>query len=398
MMTLAACSSSGTGVPANGAGASSGGSGLAAPQARGSANYYAPNVSRACAVATRPNEAACLALIRTDVGFNSTPNGYGPSQLRAAYNLPSTKDGKGQIIAVVDAYDDPNAASDLAVYRSQFGLPACNSSNPCFEKVNEEGQQSGYPSPNSGWAVEESLDVDMASAICPNCTVVLVEANSAYLNDLGKSVDTAVNVIKANVVSNSYIGYKAHGIAGSQFYEHPGHIITAAGGDSGYKIGEPAGFPEVVSVGGTSLFSATTSRGYSESVWRGTGSGCVLTRHKPAWQTNKSCAWRAMNDVSAIADPNTGVAVYDTYGQGGWGVIGGTSVASPIIASVYALAGNASKMHAAESLYAKGASLFDVTTGSNGTKCDKSHPILCTAGPGWDGPTGNGTPNGVSAF
>lgn len=394
MMTLAACGSSG--VPATSGGTSSSSGGENAPPARGSAYYYAPNVRRACAVALAPDTMGCLALVRTDVP-TTTPAGYGPSDLQSAYNLPSTTAGQGQTVAVVDAYDDPNAATDLATYRSTFGLPPCGSSGSCFQKVNEEGQASNYPAPNSGWALEESLDVDMVSAICPQCHIVLVEATSNYLSDLGKSVNTAVSVMHADAVSNSYIGYNAHGRGGRLFYEHPGHIITAAGGDSGYKVGEPAGFPTVVAVGGTALVRTTTGRGWNETVWGGTGSGCVLTRTKPKWQAHDGCAWRSMNDVAADASPGTGVAYYDTYDHGGWGVVGGTSVASPIIASVYALAGNEKQMHAAESLYAQGASLYDVTSGSNGN-CKPAHKILCNAEPGWDGPTGNGTPNGISAF
>jgi subtilase family serine protease len=399
MMSLAACGGNG-GVPAAGgsssAGGASGANAFTAP-VRGSAFYYAPNVRRACAVAQKPDEMACLALVRTDVPA-TTPAGYGPSDLQSAYNLPSTTDGQGQTVAVVDAYDNPNAESDLAVYRSTYGLPACGSSNSCFRKVNELGETSNYPTPNSGWALEESLDVDMVSAICPKCHIVLVEANTNSGLDLGKSVNTAADVIHADAISNSYIGYHAHSKGGRLFYEHPGHIITAAGGDDGYKIGEPAGFPTVVAVGGTQLTRTTTGRMWAEVVWAGTGSGCVLTRTKPKWQGRDACSWRSMNDVAADAAPGTGVAYYDTYDHDGWGVVGGTSVASPIIASVYALAGNEKRMHAAESLYAQGASLYDVTSGSNGTKCKASHHILCNAGPGWDGPTGNGTPNGISAF
>lgn len=391
LLTVAACGGAGT------AGVSPIAGGGPNPQLlRQGAQYgYASNAVRACPASGKPDIAECLALIRTDA--KAVPNilGYTPSDLQSAYNLPSTKDGKGQIIAVVDAYDDPNAASDLATYRSEFGLPACNTSNPCFEKVNEEGKQSNYPQGSPDWGVEESLDVDMASAICPNCTVILVEANSNYLSDLGKSVDTAANVLKANVVSNSYIGYHAHGPVGAKYYIHHGHIIVAAAGDDGYKVGEPAGFPSVVAVGGTSLVHSSGSRGWSETVWQGSGSGCVLDRPRPSWQQNKACKWRTMNDVAAVADPNTGVAVYDSYDEPGWIQIGGTSVASPIIASVYALAGNAAKLDAAESLYASGASLYDVTSGFDGN-C--KHKLLCNAEKGYDGPTGNGTPNGVSAF
>lgn len=387
LIALAACGGNANGVPA-------GTSGSAGGAVHGAARYSA-NTVRACAPTKNPDMAFCLALMRTDVGGGPLVQGFGPSDLQSAYSLPSSTAGTGQIVAVVDAYDDPNAASDLAVYRSNFGLPACNTSNPCFEKVNEKGQQSNYPQANSGWAVEESLDVDMVSAICPNCKVVLVEASSAYLYDLGQSVNTAVKIIGAGAVSNSYIGYGARGPVGGRYYHHPYNIITAAAGDDGYKVGEPAGWRDVVAVGGTSLFHSSGSRGWSETVWPGTGSGCEFLRPKPTWQTDKGCKGRTMNDVAAVADPSTGVAVYDTYGEGGWIVLGGTSVASPIIASIYALAGNTNKQTYAKSLYATGASLWDVTSGSNGT-C--KHTYLCTAGPGYDGPTGNGTPNGISAF
>ena len=390
MISLTACA--GNGVPAVSSG--NGLNGAQTAPARGSAYYYAPNVRRACAVATALNEMACLALERTDVPATA-PAGYGPSDLQSAYNLPSTTAGKGQIVAVVDAYDDPNAESDLAMYRSTFSLPACGSSNACFQKVNQAGQASNYPTANSGWATEESLDVDMVSAICPNCKIVLVEAKNNNSLNLARSVDTAVNIMKANVVSNSYIGYGADGPGDNVFYRHPGHIIVAAGGDEGYGVGEPAGFNDVVAVGGTALSRATTSRGWTEAAWAGTGSGCVTSRKKMVWQGKDGCKWRAMNDVAADAAPSTGVAIYDTYDHGGWGVEGGTSVASPIIGSVYALAGNEKTLHSSQSLYAKGASLYDVTIGSNGS-C--SIAVLCTAGPGWDGPTGNGTPNGVTAF
>ena len=374
---------------------------IAAP-APGNPFYYARNVRRACPVAQAPDEMECLALVRTDIPATkpgSTPKGYGPSDIQSAYNLPSATAGSGQIVAIVDAFDNPNEENDLAVYRSTYGLPPCGSSDSCFQKVNEQGQAYDYPPPDQSWGLEESLDVDMVSAACPKCRIVLVEANSSLIADMGKSVDTAVSVMHANVVSNSYIHYNVRGTKGRQFYVHPGRIITAAAGDEGYKVGEPAGFESVVSVGGTALTKTTTGRKWSEAVWGGTGSGCVLSRPKPAWQTNHACKYRAMNDVAAIAAPYTGVAFYDTYNYDGWQVGGGTSTATPIIASVYALAGNETKLHAAESLYAKGASLYDVTSGQNGMKCaTHHHPRLCAAAPGWDGPTGNGTPNGIGAF
>ena len=388
---LAACGGNNGSVP-SGATTS-----YAHPAARGGAYAYPyqPNVSRACPAIVRDGYAECLALVRTDVGGGPDVSGKTPANLQSAYNLPSASDGSGQTVAVVNAYDDPNAETDLATYRAEFGLPACGSSNACFQKVNEEGQASNYPTANSGWALEESLDEDMVSAICPNCKVVLVEANSNSLLDLGKSVDTAVKIMGASVVSNSYGAPKDKYGIGGRFYHHPGHVIVASAGDSGYKVAMPAGFPFVVAVGGTTLVTSTDSRGWSETVWSGTGSGCVLTRPKPSWQTDKGCHWRTMNDVSADANPSTGVAVYDTYNEGGWIVVGGTSVSSPLVASIYALAGNASSENAAESLYQSGASLFDVTSGSNGT-CHRTY--LCTAEPGYDGPTGNGTPNGITAF
>jgi subtilase family serine protease len=358
------------------------------------AQHVSPNVVRACPDTRVPGTAHCLALIRTDNAASRTVAGYGPSDLQSAYSLPSSTNGSGQTIAIVDAYDDPNAAADLNVYRSYFGLPACDSSNQCFAKVNERGEQGNYPPPDSGWAVEESLDVDMASATCPNCKIVLVEGDSATMRDLGKSVNEAVK-LGANVVSNSYINYNGRSPAGSRYYDHPGTIITAGGGDSGYKVGLPAGFTSVIAVGGTTLTKGGGSRGWSETAWGGTGSGCEIRFKMPKWQTHKGCRGRAMDDVAAVADPGTGVAVYDSYPSGGWFTVGGTSVATPIIAGVYALAANEGQQNYSKSLYAKGAPLWDVTSGSDG-HC--KHTFLCTAGPGYDGPTGNGTPHGIGAF
>ncbi|EFH81837.1 S53 family peptidase [Ktedonobacter racemifer] len=325
----------------------------------------------------------------------SSPSGYNPADLQSAYKLPSASAGSGQTVAIVDAYDDPNAESDLAVYRSQFGLPACTTANGCFRKVNQTGGTK-YPRANSGWAEEISLDLDMVSAICPNCHILLVEASSASFTNLGTAVNTAVN-LGANTVSNSYGGSESSGeTAYASFYNHPGHIITASSGDSGYGAQVPAAYNTVVAVGGTSLSKSSNSRGWSETAWNGAGSGCSAYISKPSWQKDTGCSRRTIADVSAVADPNTGVSVYDTYGNvGGWLVFGGTSVSSPIIASVYALAGNASSVNAASSLYSHTGNLFDVTSGSNGS-CGGSY--LCTAGTGYDGPTGLGTPNGTGAF
>jgi Ricin-type beta-trefoil lectin domain/IPT/TIG domain len=370
-----------------------------------------PDYKAACTTHPAPGYAACLALIRTNVPSHKgvspfvTPSGYGPAQLQAAYNLPSSTAGSGATVALVDAYDDPNAEADLAVYRSQYGLPACTTTNGCFQKVNENGQASPLPPtepPGDDWATEESLDIDMVSAACPLCHIDLVEADSNSLTDLGTAVDAAV-ALGAQYVSNSYGAGDFSGEASDDvYYNHPGVAVTASAGDSGYGVSYPAASPDVVAVGGTSLNS--TGSGYTETVWgssaggEGTGSGCSGYEAKPSWQADSGCTDRTDNDVAAVADPNTGVAIYDTYDQGGWLVVGGTSASSPLVASVYALAGlPSSGSYPAQYVYEQhnASNINDVTSGANGT-CTPAY--LCTGEVGYDGPTGWGTPNGVSAF
>jgi subtilase family serine protease len=342
-------------------------------------------------------EARCHSWVR--VGPDGKPSGgggpagYNPADLQAAYALPSGTAGAGQTVGIVDAYDDPNAERDLAVYRSHFGLPPCTTANGCFRKVNQTGGTS-YPRGNSGWASEISLDLDMASAICPNCHILLVEATSASFADLSAAVDEAA-ALGATVISNSYGGAEyANEVNDQSHYNHPGIAITVSSGDSGFGVQFPAASQYVTAVGGTSL--AKSGSTFSETAWSGAGSGCSAFVSKPTWQVDAGCSRRTVADASAVADPNTGVSVYDTYHASGWLVFGGTSVASPIIASVYALAGNAGSANYGSSSYsAPAASLHDVTSGSNGS-CGGSY--LCTAGPGYDGPTGNGTPNGTGAF
>lgn len=368
---------------------------------------------RACAVTRVPGHDACMVLIRTNVPQHAqsplAPNaapvgvGYGPSSLQSAYVLPSSTAGSGQTVAVVDAMDDPNAASDLATYRSSWGLPACGSG--CFSKVNQNGAASPLPAAagTSGWDVEESLDIDMVSAICPLCHIILVESNSATTLNLGTAVNSAVS-LGATYVSNSYGGSEStsDNSFDTSYYNHPGKAIVASAGDSGYGVSYPAASADVVSVGGTSLSTSTNSRGWTERVWgssaggEGTGSGCSADSSKPSWQADTGCSRRTDNDVSAVADPNTGVAVYDTYSQGGWLEVGGTSASSPIIASVFALAGTpAAGTYPASYIYAHTSNLFDVTSGADGS-CSPAY--LCTGEVGYDGPTGWGTPNGLTAF
>jgi subtilase family serine protease len=357
--------------------------------------------ARVCPGPAALGTALCHALVIVDnaghPAVNSNPSGYGPADLQSAYALASASagNGGGKTIAIVDAYDDPNAEADLAVYRSHFGLPACTTANGCFRKVNQNGGTS-YPRGDAGWGQEISLDLDMASAICPNCKILLVEASSTSFANLAAAVDRAATM-GATAISNSYGGGEYSGeVSDQSHYNHPGIAITVSSGDNGYGVEFPAASQYVTAVGGTSLKKASNSRGWTETVWNGAGSGCSAYVTKPSWQTDASCSNRTVADVSAIADPNTGVAVYDTYrqrGGGGWMVFGGTSVASPIIAGVYALAGNT--VTSGSYPYSHASALNDETSGSNGS-CGGSY--LCTGIGGYDGPTGLGTPNGVSAF
>ena len=321
-----------------------------------------------------------------------TPAGYGPADIRSAYNLTTSST---KTVAIVDAYDDPTAEADLATYRSRFGLTACTTANGCFKKVNQTGG-TAYPRKDGGWAQEISLDLDMVSAACPTCHILLVEAKTSSLANLGAGVNYAANAPGVVAISNSYGGGDS---AETAAYNHPGIAITASTGDSGYGVQSPASFPHVIAVGGTALTKASgTSRGWQESAWSGAGSGCSTINPKPTWQTAVTqCAHKASADVSAVADPNTGVAVYDStayQGYVGWLVFGGTSASSPIVASVYALSGNTAG-YPASYTWSHAGGLNDVTTGSNGT-C--STAVWCHAGTGWDGPTGLGTPNGTTAF
>ncbi len=360
-----------------------------------------------CAAPRSTGWAACLALKVTGGTVAATatdsrspkaaPSGYGPASLRSAYKLPSGG-GSGATVAIVDAYDNPSAEKDLAVYRAQFGLPACTTANGCFKKVSQTGSTTALPSPDAGWAEEESLDVDMVSAVAPNAHIILVEANSATMADLGAAVNEAVK-LGARYVSNSYGGGESSADPSydSAYFNHPGVAITVSAGDSGYGTEYPAASKYVTAVGGTHLTTASNSRGWSETVWSGSGSGCSAYDPKPGWQKDTGCARRTVADVSAVADPATGVAVYDTYGgDPGWEVFGGTSVSAPLIAGVYADAGKPSAGSTPSSFpYAHKSALYDVTSGSNGS-CGGSY--LCTGKPGYDGPTGLGTPNGTAAF
>ena len=362
----------------------------------------ATSVAKSCADVTTPGVMRCFALRRTDLKSakalapDATPSGIGPSDLTSAYKLGSG--GSGATVAIVDAYDDPNAESDLAVYRSQYGLPACTTANGCFKKVNGSGQTSPLPTADTGWAGEISLDVDMVSAACPSCHILLVEAASPDDDSLFAAINEAVT-LGAKYVSNSWGGSEdsSETSTDSTYLNHPGVAITVSSGDDGTGAEYPATSRYVTAVGGTSLTKATsTTRGWTEKAWSSAGSGCSAYETKPTWQTvTTSCSKRAEADVSAVADPNTGVAVYQTYGASGWSVYGGTSASAPIIAAIYALAGTpGSSDYPASYPYSHSSNLFDITSGNNGS-CGAP---ICTAGTGWDGPTGLGTPNGTAAF
>ncbi|MER5216082.1 S53 family peptidase [Streptomyces sp. NPDC002838] len=363
-----------------------------------------------CATPKKKGELACDS-VRVTGGVTpaaadaSTPSGYGPSDLQDAYGLTSAaaSKGSGETIAIVDAYDDPNAEADLATYRSYYGLAPCTTANGCFKKVGQTGSTTSLPAADSGWSQEISLDLDMASATCPQCKILLVEAKSPTMANLGTAVNEAVS-LGAKFVSNSYGGSESSSDTSydSSYFNHPGVAITVSAGDSAYGAEYPAASRYVTSVGGTKLATSSTSRGWTESVWKtssteGTGSGCSAYDAKPSWQTDTGCGKRVIADVSAVADPATGVSVYDSYGvTAGWYTFGGTSASAPIIAGVYALAGTPSSgSYPAQFPYENTSALNDVTSGTNGT-CSTSY--FYTAGAGYDGPTGWGTPQGVSAF
>lgn len=338
--------------------------------------------------------ATCLAEAATNVygriiqSSRPLASAFTPQMLQAAYDVTGLQSG-GRTVAIVDLYGYPQLESDLGVFRSTYGLGACTTANGC---LTIEGQDGGAPPTggNQGWDLEQALDVDMVSAMCPDCKILMVEAAS----NVSQAENTAAATPGVVAISNSYIDGNQHN---DPAYHHPGIAITAGTGDSGYTGGEyPASDTYVTAVGGTSLFVASNKRGFTESTWSGTGSGCGVNP-QDAWQSklNTGCTTKANSDVSAAADPsNGGLNVYDTNGYGGFIQVGGTSEATPLVAAIYALSGN-TKGIAARIPYKHKSHLYDITTGSNGS-CSPSQ--LCTAGVGWDGPTGLGSPHGVKGF
>jgi len=337
--------------------------------------------------------------------------GYDPQDLRSAYDIPSGG-GSGITVAVVDAFGYPAAESDLAKYRSKYGLPACTKASGCFKKVNQVGEEGKYPAAEPGWEEESGLDLDMVSAACPECKIMLVEANGELPAETGAAVDTAAS-LGAQVISNSY-GYpedyepwcgKNGCTTYTSHYHHPGVEVVASSGDSGYNNiydglsapSFPAASPDVIAVGGTALHKSKTARGWSETVWGepareiGSGSGCSGWQSKPSWQTDSGCSKRMENDIAAVAACESPVSVY-VSALGGWEDLCGTSASSPLVGGILAHLGASERSLGADAFYADPASLFDDTIGTDGT-CSGEPEYFCAARAGYDGPTGLGTPD-----
>ena len=393
-----------------------------------------PNAIRpVCPPVEGPGEMRCFAWMRTDLHAQpSLPNGipkgvgYTPQQIQSAYGLDVTKGG-GQTVAIVDAFGDNTAASDLATYRKAAGLTPCTTASGCLRIVNQDGQAAPLPpqpktsSNKIGWTFEETLDLDAVSAACPKCKIILLQAKSEYSGALYKAVVSAAR-LGANVITNSYGGSEALPAAPAAF-DQPGHLIVASSGDSGGGKGfsggpqMPCTYANVVCVGGTRL---THKRGkWHEVVWNdlannacggpcgATGSGCSKIVHKPAWQTDAGCTRRSETDVAATASPLAPFAIYSAlfqtlYGSA-WQPFGGTSLSAPLVAGMFALAGNAATRHGAQEIWRNHAALKDIVKGDNidppiTGPCASSVTYICVAGHGYDGPTGWGTPDGTGAL
>lgn len=386
-LAIAACNGGGSSVPAA--------IGQSTVEAHSIPQWQAQNLAhRACPEAA-PGEAQCELLILNESPQDKEP-GWGARDIEAAYNLPSLSKGVGQIVAVVDAYDNPNVASDVAAYRRHYGLPKAK-----FYKYNQDGQQSHYPKGDTSWGQEIDLDVDMVSASCPNCTIYLIEAKKNSLTNMGDAVKEAVK-LGATIVTNSWGCYQAGCSWHTDDFDSTGVTFLAAAGDIGYGSFPPAQFANVISVGGTLLSKSGST--YSETVWSATSGGCAMKVAKPSWQYDPGCSGRTANDVAAVA---WNVASYDTYGDSGWNAAAGTSVASPIIAGVFALAGNAAKQDGGKTFWTltdkkRQEDLHVISSGTDDCPPHLQGSYLCTAGTDqfgtYSGPTGWGTPNGIGAF
>jgi subtilase family serine protease len=348
-------------------------------QSTGRSPLYSRALPGACTVII--GELGCYVQINLAFLPVSDPNaatihGFTATDLRSAYGLPpaGTAPATGPLIAIVAAYDDPSAESDLAVYRNRFGLPPCTSANGCFTKVTPPGNSTRF---NGSWAEEISLDLAMASAACPTCRLALIEAQNGNPNVLSMAVDTAA-ALRPAAISNSYgipDGSASPNL--DSHYDHPGIAVVASTGDNG-TVQFPSSSAHVTAVGGTILTHDASARGWHESVWDKSGAGCSASIAAPAWQTGTGCSTRSVPDVSFVAGLNPGIAVYDSN-DGGWIVLGGTSAGSPFVAGLYAQAQDfGANAGGAPSIYAHLASLNAVD------------PFGQSSTPG--------TPNGFGAF
>jgi subtilase family serine protease len=360
-----------------------------------------------CFALYRPQTRVNRAIAEGIAGKVTHPVGLTPRDIEQAYRLPIGRHSH-QTVAVSIAYNTPKLASYLAKYRKYFGLPACTVASGCFRVVNEYGNANPKRLPQSGvfsgWDLEVTLDVSMISVACPYCKILVVEAKSQSYGDLARTDDTAA-AMGAQVISNSY-GGRENGFAQAwaKSYDHPGHTIVVSAGDLGYTAANfPANLSTVTAAGGTSLARAHNRRGWWETTWYDPfnggagGSGCSAYVAKPAWQHDTHCPGRTVADISAVA---TNIPIYNpTYG--GWITVEGTSVSSPLLAGIYGLAGNASRIPLGYA-YSHRQYLFDITRGTNSvfvsSKQACGNDYLCVAKKGYDAPTGLGTPDGIRAF
>jgi subtilase family serine protease len=365
---------------------------------------------RAACPTAKPGYARCFALYRAQTSVNraiaagisgrpSRPIGLTPKEIERAYRLPINANSH-QTVAVSIAFDTPNLSKYLAHYRSFFGLPPCTVATGCFRKVNQHGKASPLPlsGVGSGWDLEATLDVSMISVACPHCKIIVVEAQDPSFNNLARSEDAAVR-LGAEVVSNSYGGREnGEALDFSKAYNHRGHTIVVSAGDFGFTAANfPADLASVTAAGGTELVRGHTKRGWRESAWFAGSSGCSGYVSKPAWQHDRHCPGRTVADVSAVA---MNIPIYNKN-YGGWITVAGTSVSAPLLAGIYGLAGNASKIPLGYA-YSHRRGLFDITRGNNSifvsAKQACGDDYLCVAKKGYDAPTGLGSPDGISAF
>jgi subtilase family serine protease len=335
----------------------------------------------------------------------STPNGYSPSQIRHAYGFDQiSNQGTGQIIGIVDAYDDPNAEADLAVFNQQYSLPVCTSANGCFRKIHSGSR---LPAANANWSLEIALDIEWAHAIAPKATILLVEASTNSLSDLLAGVNAAVRN-GASVVSMSWtVGEFKSETSQDNHFVSSGVTYLAASGDAGTGVAYPASSPDVVGVGGTALTLDANGNYLREVAWSGSGGGMSAFEREPLYQSlfgipYDAHGYRGAPDVSYNASPATGFSVYDSVpygGASGWFRVGGTSAGSPQWAALVAIANSMRVANRKARLSSTNASLYalskkspaanfhPVTAGTNGA-CGS----LCTASTGYDYVTGIGTP------